>query len=85
MGIEIDLFFVLGRRWLGFRVKIEIDLVYVWDRTSLDLGEGIEIDLVLVWRWKICRVEIEINLFLVSRHHNWLDFMMGIEICLAWV
>ena len=85
MGIEIDLLFVMGRKWLGYRVKIEIVLVYVWDRLWPDFGEGIEIDLVVVWGWEICSVGIEINLFLVSRRHNWLDFIAGIEIRLTWV
>ena len=63
------------RNWLGLCVGSNLTWFHWRVRNWLGFSVG----------WKTCGVEIEINLFLVSRHHNWLDFIVGIEIRLTWV
>ena len=48
--VEIDSFFLCGRKLLGFSVNIEIGLFFVWVvDTDLISVRGVELELVSVW------------------------------------
>ena len=96
LGSKLPLFSYGYRKWLVFvRGRKLTRLLYgslvlvvgsklnwfMWE-VKLDSSVEIEIYLVLMWGLKrLCfSVGIEISLVLVSRHQNWLDFIVGIEV-----